>query len=157
MSSTICQKCETFITETPQTANRDACNVSKTVTGSHVGLPTPTSSQTDSALDPETNNKDLTDDVPCVSLRSQRVLARSVKTEKRTKCGYSLRSREFPDGFDNFSPNTGLSRIYQSGAPNCCCYYCSSRAKPCGSRPFWTDSSSSELYITTSCGRFSLN
>ena len=51
-----------------------------TVTGSHVSLPTLTSSQTDSALDPETNNKDLTDDVPCVSLRSQRVLARSVKT-----------------------------------------------------------------------------
>ena len=49
------------------------------------------------------------------------MLARSVKTEKRTKCGHSLRSREFPDGLTTLldfcrSSNIGLSRIYQSGA-----------------------------------------
>ena len=151
-----------FFTETLQTANRDAYNASHTVTWSHVSLPTLTSSQTDSAIDPEKNNKDLTDDVPCASLRSQRVLASSVKTEKRAKCGHSLRSREFSDDVTTLldfcrSSNTGLSHIYQSSASNCCCHNCSSRSKPCGSRPFWTDSSSSELYSATSCGRSSLN
>ena len=159
VSSTRCQKCKTCFTKIPQTANRDACNGSQNVTGLHVSLPTLTSSQTDSALDPKkTTNKELADDALRASLRSQRVLARSVKTEKRRKFKYSLRSREFPDGLTTLldlcrSSNTGLSRKYQSGASNCCCHDSSSRTKPCGSRPSWTDSSSPELYSTTSFGR----
>ena len=96
-------------------------------------------------------NQDLTDDVPCVSLRSQRVQARSVKTEKRTKCGHSVRSREFPDGLTTLLRTqvvlAFINRVRQTAVVRI--------VLPEQSRVVHVFSG--ELYSTTSCGRFSLN